>query len=107
MRFLMFRTRKSKVQGVGWFRPQLRNRSESSPELRDLAKPLLIYLAESVFELRSHSPDETVFEPHLQSLGSPSYNQHNQESHSGLPHRQTSFVPHGLRYAPSKAHEKL
>ena len=55
------------MQGVGWFRPQLRNRSESSPELRDLAKPLLIYLAESVFELRSHSPDETVFEPHLQS----------------------------------------
>ena len=35
-----------------------------------------------------------------------SYNQHNQESHGGLPHRQTPFVPHVVRYAPSKALEK-
>ena len=34
------------------------------------------------------------------------YNQHNQESHGGLPHRQTPFVPHVLRYAPSKVIEK-
>ena len=33
-------------------------------------------------------------------------NPHNQESHGGLPHRQTPFVPHVLRYAPSKALEK-
>ena len=33
-------------------------------------------------------------------------NQHNQESHGGLPHRQTHFVPNVLRYAPSKALEK-
>ena len=34
------------------------------------------------------------------------YNQQNQESHGGSPHRQTPFVAHVLRYAPSKAHEK-
>jgi hypothetical protein len=34
------------------------------------------------------------------------YNQQNQESHGGLPHRQTPFVPHVLRYEPSKALEK-
>ena len=30
------------------------------------------------------------------------YNQHKQESHGGLPHRQTPFVPHVLRFEPSK-----
>ena len=39
-------------------------------------------------------------------LGFSGYNQHNLESHAGLPHRQTPFVPHLLRYAPSKALEK-
>ena len=31
------------------------------------------------------------------------YKQRNQESHGGLPYRQTPFVSHVLRYAPSKA----
>ena len=34
------------------------------------------------------------------------YNQRKQESHGGLQHCQTPFVPHVLRCAPSKAHEK-
>ena len=34
------------------------------------------------------------------------HNQHNQESHGGLPHRRTLFVPHVLRYTPCKALEK-
>ena len=31
------------------------------------------------------------------------YNQHKQESHGGLPHHQTPFVPHVFRYELSKA----
>ena len=42
----------------------------------------------------------------LEPQGIASHNQRNQESHGGLPHRQTPFVPHVLRYAPSKALEK-
>ena len=53
--------------------------------------------AEILSELRSGP------EPALRASRLRGYSQRKQESHGGLPHHQTPFDPHVLRYEPSKA----
>ena len=83
-----------------------RSLEEDLRQLRDDHHVTLILNLLNESELRSLGVSLAESRRRRGPSACPRYNQHKQESHGGLPHRQTSVVPHVLRYAPSKSIEK-